>query len=302
MTDDHGNVLDARLAQALQQYFNGVKYRKTVGDCVIVSAVRKQNSAPVDIYAPTFANAGEDAARAAILADFQKVEKLTSPFLQSSERLLSRGDFRQTPALAMLSCPVPVFDDAFDARALDYRLRIFEEVLRGLAALHEAGVVHGNLHPDAIRREEDASPLKICDFAWSGGRATTVTDQPSLFQSPHVVNTSTPAMVDDVHAAGMIGYRVLLGGYGPEKVLTGHAEPAGDDRILSCILGEAAPAPTGAELFAEGHPAATTQPRERSAGVVQGLTRRGDRRRRSRRRAGGPRAGRGPRRRLRASP
>ncbi|RDC75292.1 hypothetical protein DLJ49_00625 [Rhodovulum sp. 12E13] len=256
MSDDHGNVLDARLAQALQQYFNGVKYRKTVGDCVIVSAIRKQNSAPVDIYAPTFAIAGEDAARAAILADFQKVDKLASPVLQSTERLLTRGDFRQTPSLAMLSCPVPVFDDAFDARALDYRLRVFEEVLRGLAALHEAGVIHGNLHPGVIRREEEASSLKLCDFAWSGGRGTTVTDQPTLYRSAHVVNSSTPGMIDDVHAAGMVGYRILMGGYGPEKVLTGHAEPADDDQIVSCILGEAAPAPTGAELFPEGHPAA----------------------------------------------
>ena len=254
MTED--NVLDARLAQALAQYFNGVKYRKTVGDCTIIAGIRKQNGAPVDIYAPTFSVSADDGARAAILAEFQKVEKLVHPNLQSSERLLNRGEFRQMPSLAMLSCPYEVFDDAFDARSVDYRLRVFEEVLRAVAALHDIGVIHGNLHPGVVRREEEASSLKLTDFAWSGGRATTVTDQPELYQSAQVVNSSTPVAVDDVHAAGMIGYRVLMGGYGPEKVLTGHAEPADRDQIISCILGEQAPAPTGEQLFPEGHPAA----------------------------------------------
>ena len=254
MTED--NVLDARLAQALAQYFNGVKYRKTVGDCTIIAGIRKQNGAPVDIYAPTFAISADDGARNAILAEFQKVEKLVHPNLQSCERLLNRGEFRQMPSLAMLSCPHEVFDDAFDARAVDYRLRVFEEVLRAVAALHDIGVIHGNLHPGVVRREEEASSLKLTDFAWSGGRATTVTDQPALYQSAQVVNSSTPVAVDDVHAAGMIGYRVLMGGYGPEKVLTGDAGPADRDQIISCILGEQAPAPTGEALFPEGHPAA----------------------------------------------
>jgi sulfatase modifying factor 1 len=256
MSDATNNVLDARLAQALQQYFNGVKYLKTVGDCTIITAIRKQNSAPVDIYSPTFANVNDDTTRAAILADFQKVDKLADPNLQSSERLLNRGEFKQTPSLAMLSCPCPVFDDAFDARPLDYRLRIFEEILKGLAALHEVDVVHGNIHPDAVRREEEASSLKLCDFAWSGGRATTVTEQPPLYQSAHVVNNSQPRTVDDVHAAGMIGYRILMGGYGPQKVLSGRAEQMDDDQVISAILSEKPNAPTGAELFPDGHPAA----------------------------------------------
>jgi formylglycine-generating enzyme required for sulfatase activity len=256
MTEDHGDVLDARLAQALQQYFNGVKYRETVGDCVVVSAIRKQNSAPVDVYAPTFAIAGEDAARAAILQDFQKVEKLASANLQSTERLLTRGHFRQVPALAMLSCPVPVFDDAFDARDTGLRLRVFEEVLGGLAALHEAGVIHGNLHPGAVRREEVGSTARLCDFAWSGGRPTTVTAQPALYQSAHVVNSSQPGMADDVHAAGMLGYRVLLGDHGPQKVLTGRAEAMSETDVVSAVLGEKIAAPTGADLFPDGHPSA----------------------------------------------
>jgi formylglycine-generating enzyme len=256
MYEEAGNTVDARLQQALQQYFNGVTYRKTVGDCTILAAIRKQNSAPVDLYTPTFAVAAEDSARNAIAADFQKMEKLVHPNIQSTERLLTKADFRKAPTLAMLSCPHPVFDDAFDARLQDYRLRVFEEILRGLSALHEIGCIHGNLHPGVVRREEPGSTLKLCDFAWSGGRATTVTDQPPAYQSPQVVHSSQPGAADDVHAAGMLGYRVLLGPHGPEKVLTGDAEPLDGDRIISAIVGEKRPAPTGAELLPEGHPAA----------------------------------------------
>ena len=151
---------------------------------------------------------------------------------------------------------MPVFDEAFDTRGLEFKLRVLDEILEGLAKLHGAGIVHGNLHPDAIRRESTEGALRLCDFSFSGGRTTTVTALPAAYQSRHVVTASELRLVDDVHAAGMLGYRILLGPGGPEKVLTGVAEDTDRETLVSAILGEETAAPDGAALFPEGHPSA----------------------------------------------
>ena len=61
MQDNANNVIDSRLADALGAYFNGVTLQKTVGDCAILSGVRKQNGAPVSIYTPSFNVARDEA-------------------------------------------------------------------------------------------------------------------------------------------------------------------------------------------------------------------------------------------------
>jgi formylglycine-generating enzyme len=256
MNDTANNVIDARLQESLSQYFNGVALRETIGDCTVLSGIRKQNGAPVDIYTPSFAIAGDDKTCAEIGREFERFEKLATPRLQSAERLLASRAFRKTPALALLSCPVPVFDEAFDTRSVDARLRVFDEVLEGLAALHVAGILHGNLNPGAIRRETEDGGLRLCDFTFSGGRTTRVTRQPPAYQSHHVVTTSQVRLADDVHSAGMLGYRILLGPYGAEKVLTGHAEAQDGERLVAAVLGESTPGPSADELFPEGHPSA----------------------------------------------
>ena len=253
MNDTANNVIDTRLQEALSQYFNGVTLRETIGDAAVLTGIRKQNGAPVDIYTPSVAVAGDDTACTEIGKEFERYDKLMTSRLQSTERLLASRAFRKTPALALLSCPVPVFDDAFDTRSAEARLQIFDEILDGLAALHAASIVHGNLNPDAVRRESADGALRLCDFTFSGGRTTRVTRLPAAYQSRHVINNSQMRMVDDIHAAGMIGYRILLGPYGAEKVLTGAAEAQDSERIVTAILGEETTAPTAEELFREGH-------------------------------------------------
>ncbi|WP_347313406.1 SUMF1/EgtB/PvdO family nonheme iron enzyme [Defluviimonas sp. SAOS-178_SWC] len=256
MTDTANNVIDARLQEALSQYFNGVTLRETIGDCAVLSGIRKQNGAPVDIYTPSFAVAGDDTACAVIGKEFERYEKLASTRLQSAERLLASRAFKKSPALALLSCPHPVFNEAFDTRSADAKLQIFYEILDGLAVLHGAGIVHGNLNPDAVRRESSDGALRLCDFTFAGGRATKVTRQPPAYQSRHVINTSQPGLADDIHSVGMLGYRIFLGPHGAERVLTGRAEAQDGEAIVSAILGEEPTAPSAQELFPEGHPSA----------------------------------------------
>ena len=256
MSDTANNVIDARLQEALGQYFNGVTLRERVGDCAILSGIRKQNGAPVDIYTPSFEVAGDDAVRGAITKEFETYEKLSSNRIQSAERILTSRSFKKTPALALLSCPIDVFDDAFDTRAPDAKLQIFDEILEGLSVLHGAGIIHGNVNANAVRRENSDGALRLCDFTFCGARNTQMTAQPAAYQSRHVINTSQPRLEDDIHAAGMLGYRLLLGPFGPEKVLLGTAEAEDTTRIISAILGEEAAAPGAEDLFPEGHASA----------------------------------------------
>ncbi len=251
MQDNSNNVIDARLSEALGTYFNGVTLLKTVGDCAILSGVRKQNGAPVSIYTPSFSVARDEAISAEIGKAFAVYDKLASPRLQATERLLTSRAFKKTPALAVLACPVPVFDEAFDTLPLEARLGLFDQVLEGLAALHGAGIVHGNLSPDVVRREAEGGIARLTDLTFSGDRSTTVTGQPPAYQSRHVINTTQPRAEDDVHAAGMLGYRLLLGPDGPARALTGAA--AEPEAIVAAILGEGRDAPTAEELFPEGH-------------------------------------------------
>ena len=110
-------------------------------------------------------------------------------------------------------------------------------------------------------RQSAAKPpdgaLRLCDFGFPGGRTTTILAQPAAFQSRHVINASAPRFEDDVHAAGMLGYRLLLGPHGAEQVLTGTAEEASPEDLIARILGEETTAPDAEALFPEGHPSAT---------------------------------------------
>jgi formylglycine-generating enzyme required for sulfatase activity/uncharacterized coiled-coil protein SlyX len=253
MTDTANSVVDSRLLEALEGYFNGVRFARTIGDCTVLTAIRKQNGAPVDIYTPSHAASRDDAVVEATSKDFQTYEKLGHRKLQATERRLASGAFKKAPALALLSCPVPVFDEAFDLHPVDYRLRLFDEVLEGLSALHGAGLIHGNLSDTAVRREDADSALKLCDFTFSGGRATVVTGQPVAYQTRHVVNAAQPRVEDDIHAAGMLGYRILLGRGGEVRVLTGRDGEDDADRLIAAILGQTTEAPDAAMLFPEGH-------------------------------------------------
>jgi formylglycine-generating enzyme required for sulfatase activity len=251
MNDTANNVIDARLSEALGSYFNGVTLLKTVGDCSILSGVRKQNGAPVSIYTPSFSVSRDETIVAEMAKAFGAYDKIGNPHLQATERLLTNRSFKKMPALAVLSCPVAVFDEAFDTWTIDARLHLFDQVLNGLSALHAAGLVHGNLSADVVRRESDGGVPRLTDLTFSGDRSTTVTCQPVAYQSRNVINTTQPGPEDDVHAAGMLGYRILMGPDGPAHVLAGGA--AEPETLVSAILGEEQSAPTAEELFPEGH-------------------------------------------------
>ncbi|MEM1342276.1 MAG: hypothetical protein AAGF68_08125, partial [Pseudomonadota bacterium] len=107
MKDGANNVIDARLTEALGAYFNGVALLKTVGDCALLSGVRKQNGAPVTLYTPSFSAARDDTLVTELGRAFATFDKLSAPQLEASERLLTSRAFKKSPVLAVLACPEP---------------------------------------------------------------------------------------------------------------------------------------------------------------------------------------------------
>ena len=74
----------------------------------------------------------------------------------------------------------------------------------------------------AVRRESGGiGPVKLCDPACSLGRQIAVTGQPLAYQSPEILTSSSPSYVSDLHALGVLGYRLFLGPGGAERALTG---------------------------------------------------------------------------------
>ena len=91
------------------------------------------------------------------------------------------------------------------------------------------GSFTANSLPGVVRREAEGGGLRLTELTFSGGRSTTVAHQPAAFQSRHIVNSAQPRAEDDVHAAGMLGYRIILGPDGPARVLTG--APADEEAL-----------------------------------------------------------------------
>lgn len=256
MLDSPEYVIDAKVHEALSKYFHGVTLKKIVGDCSVLTGIRKQNGAQVEILVPSYAASRDDATPGEISKQFLAYEKLNRRDLQAAVRCFTSGAFRKSPALAVLRCPVDVIDDAFDTQEPSVRLEQYIEVLEAISALHEAKIVHGAISHKAVRREEARGPIRLCDIGFSGGRKTTVVEQPIVYQSRNVINSSQPDLVDDVYAAGMLGYRFLLGQYGPEQVLTGKSAVAETERLAAAILGEDRETPDARQLFPQGHKSA----------------------------------------------
>lgn len=84
-------------------------------------------------------------------------------------------------------------------------------LIDAVAALHEAGVVHGDLKPANVLLDARGRP-KITDFGLSRGATTTVTTRPAgtpAYMAPEVSQGAIPDTRADVYALGLILLRSL---------------------------------------------------------------------------------------------
>ncbi|MEO0747706.1 MAG: SUMF1/EgtB/PvdO family nonheme iron enzyme [Pseudomonadota bacterium] len=87
--------------------------------------------------------------------------------------------------------------------------------------MHRNGLVHGNIHEHSIRVEHEADKPRLCDIAFHCGEPTALPLEAMLYHSADLRSSMVPDAASDIYAAGMLGYRMLIGSEGPFLALTG---------------------------------------------------------------------------------
>jgi serine/threonine-protein kinase len=106
--------------------------------------------------------------------------------------------------------------------ALREALAIAVQVARGLAALHDRGVVHGDLRPSRVllarQGPDDAAGVVLCDVGVNNLLLDAVRDSPALleifgpdFVAPEQIEGEATTSATDVYAFGHVLYRMLTG-------------------------------------------------------------------------------------------
>lgn len=97
-------------------------------------------------------------------------------------------------------------------------LPLFRQILRGLAATHEEGLIHRDLKPGNILIDNSTGNVKIADF----GLARAVEEGVSLtatgemlgtpeYLAPEIAKGAAASCRSDLYAAGIVFYRMLTG-------------------------------------------------------------------------------------------
>ena len=123
-------------------------------------------------------------------------------------------------------------------------LELLRQNLEALAALHEAGLVHGDIRPDNIILDPEANGHRVAWVAnvetgllssWSGG-AILPSDAADYYPPDWNMGIGDPCPRADLYALGLLACHMLLGPNGPPRQLKMQAGGADIRKVIRRLL------------------------------------------------------------------
>lgn len=176
--------------------------------------VRLERTVALKIAHPELARDHDFVAR--FIGEARAVARLSSPNVVGVFDQGSAGDLHY---IAMEYVPGPTLRDLLVARGrLNPReaLDIIERVLAGLAAAHDAGIIHRDVKPENVLLGNGTS-VKVADFGLARAAARASNTRTGLligtaaYLAPEQVTSSSSDQRTDVYAAGVMLFEMLTG-------------------------------------------------------------------------------------------
>jgi len=176
--------------------------------------IRLDRTIALKIAHPELARDQDFVAR--FISEARSVAKLSSPNVVA---VFDQGSASDLHYIAMEYVPGPTLRDLLAARGrLNPReaLDIIERVLAGLAAAHDAGIIHRDVKPENVLLGSGTS-VKVADFGLARAAAAVGSTRTGLligtaaYLAPEQVASNTSDKRTDVYAAGVMLFEMLTG-------------------------------------------------------------------------------------------
>jgi eukaryotic-like serine/threonine-protein kinase len=176
--------------------------------------IRLERTVALKIARPELAHDQDFVRR--FISEARSVARLSSPNVVAVFDQGSTGDLHY---IAMEYVPGPTLRDLLNARGrLNPRqaLDIMERVLAGLAAAHEAGIIHRDVKPENVLLGNGTS-VKVADFGLARAAAGVSHTKTGLligtaaYLAPEQVANNSSDARSDVYAAGVMLFEMLTG-------------------------------------------------------------------------------------------
>jgi eukaryotic-like serine/threonine-protein kinase len=176
--------------------------------------IRLDRTVALKIAHPELARDQDFVAR--FISEARSVAKLSSPNVVA---VFDQGSASDLHYIAMEYVPGPTLRDLLAARGrLNPReaLDIIERVLAGLAAAHDAGIIHRDVKPENVLLGNGTS-VKVADFGLARAAAGVSNTRTGLligtaaYLAPEQVASNTSDQRSDVYAAGVMLFEMLTG-------------------------------------------------------------------------------------------